>query len=39
MKKVRVLELFAGAGGMALGLEKAGLVSTGLIEINKEFEG
>ena len=36
MKKVRVLELFAGAGGMALGLEKAGLVSTGLIEINKD---
>ena len=33
---VRVLELFAGAGGLALGLEKAGLSTVALIEINKK---
>lgn len=31
----KVLELFAGAGGMALGLEKAGLVSVMLNEIDR----
>lgn len=31
-----VIELFAGAGGMALGLERAGLENTALIEINKD---
>ena len=30
------LELFAGAGGMALGFEKAGMKSVGLNEINKD---
>jgi DNA (cytosine-5)-methyltransferase 1 len=33
---VTVLELFAGAGGMALGLEEAGLETVGLIEIDKD---
>ncbi|NMF63166.1 DNA cytosine methyltransferase [Brasilonema octagenarum] len=31
-----VIELFAGAGGLALGLEKAGLVAKALIEIDKD---
>lgn len=31
-----VVELFAGAGGLALGLEKAGLKAKALIEINKD---
>ncbi|MGA9379461.1 MAG: DNA cytosine methyltransferase [Phormidium sp.] len=31
-----VIELFAGAGGLALGLEKAGLDAKALIEINKD---
>lgn len=35
-KKYTVLELFAGAGGLALGLEKAGLATVGLIDIDKD---
>ncbi|NER38249.1 MAG: DNA cytosine methyltransferase [Oscillatoria sp. SIO1A7] len=31
-----VIELFAGAGGLALGLERAGLQATALIELNKD---
>ncbi len=36
MSKFTVLELFAGAGGMALGFEMAGLDTEALIEINKD---
>lgn len=35
-KKLSVIELFAGAGGLALGLEKAGFFSLGLIEFDKD---
>lgn len=35
VKKYSVVETFAGAGGLALGLEKAGFTSRGLIEIDK----
>ena len=36
MSKFTVLELFAGAGGMALGFEMAGLETEALVEINKD---
>ena len=36
MRKFTVLELFAGAGGMALGFEMAGLETEALIEIDKD---
>jgi DNA (cytosine-5)-methyltransferase 1 len=36
MSNFTVLELFAGAGGMALGFEMAGLETEALIEINKD---
>lgn len=33
---ISVIELFAGAGGLALGLEKAGFKNTALLEIDKD---
>ena len=35
-KKPTVIELFAGAGGMALGLEKAGFETKMLLDIDKD---
>ncbi|MCL1807782.1 MAG: DNA cytosine methyltransferase [Oscillospiraceae bacterium] len=38
-KKPKSIELFAGAGGLALGLEKAGFHTIGLIEIEQNAAG
>lgn len=34
MKEIKNIELFAGAGGLALGLEKAGIVGVEYVEYN-----
>ena len=35
-KNFSAIELFAGAGGLALGISKAGFKTLGLIELNKD---
>lgn len=35
-RELTAIELFAGAGGLALGIEKAGFKTLGLIEFNKD---
>lgn len=36
MKKFRTIELFAGAGGLALGVEKAGFITVGAVELDHD---
>ena len=37
-RELTTIELFAGAGGLALGVEKAGFETLGLIEFDKAAE-